>query len=169
MALKEEHDLAVQKKAILLTLEILASINFTNDNSTIDFKPKSGSFICPSSIKENVEHLTGSKQKKSRQIDSSDRVLNSITTTSDCELLLSLKSTSTNNIYPNNICLSQKTDSYISIDEFLNFTSTYDFGDCDAKSQWVLFTRSGLDSMLDDIIGQSENCFVEGADLLDCH
>lgn len=171
VALKEEHDLVVQKKAIRLTKELLASISFTDDNmQDLDFKLNSEPVnSLPSIIDGNIENCSGSMQKKSRQIDSSDRILNSITTSSDCELLPSLKSFNNSNIYPNYICLRQKTDVYLKINDFLNFTSTYDFNDCEAKTQWVISTRSGLDSMLDDIIGQSQNCFIEGADLLDCH
>lgn len=118
---------------------------------------------------ESIDNCSVSMKKKSRQLDSADRILSSITTSSDCELLPSLKTFNNSNIYPNDICLHQKTDVYIKIDEFFNFTSIYDFNDCDTKTLWVISTRSGLDSMLDDIIGQSQNCFIEGADLLDCH
>ncbi|XP_060871065.1 uncharacterized protein LOC132945364 [Metopolophium dirhodum] len=171
VALKEEHDLVVQKKAICLTKELLASISSTDDNmQDLNFKLKSEPVnILHNIIDGSIENCSGSMQKKSRQIDSAYRILNSITTLSDCELLPSLKSFNNSNIYPNDICLRQKTDVYLKIADFLNFTSTYDFNDCDAKTQWVISTRSGLDSMLDDIIGQSQNCFIEGADLLDCH
>lgn len=134
-----------------------------------EFNLKSKSIDSSSSIDENLENCDGSNHKKSRKIDSADRILNSITTANDCELLPSLKSGNNTSIYPNDVCLRQKTDAYILIHDFLNFTSTYDFNDCDAKTQWVISTRSGLDSMLDDIISQSQNCCVEGADILDCH
>lgn len=170
LALKEEHDLVVQKKAICLTKELLTSINSTNNMCNLNFKPISEQEIFLHNIIDgSIENGFGSKEKKSRHIDSSDRILNSITTTSDCELLPSLKSFNHSNIYPNDICLHQKTDDYLKINDFLNFTYKYDFNECDAKTQWVISTRSGLDSMLDDIIGQSQNCFIEGADLLDCH
>jgi len=168
--LKEEHDLVVQKKAICLTKELLTSINSTNNMCNLNFKPISEQEIFLHNIIDgSIENGFGSKEKKSRHVDSSDRILNSITTTSDCELLPSLKSFNHSNIYPNDICLHQKTDDYLKINDFLNFTYKYDFNECDAKTQWVISTRSGLDSMLDDIIGQSQNCFIEGADLLDCH
>lgn len=140
-----------------------------NNLTEYEFNLKCKSINGPSRIEENLENCNGSKQKKSRQVDSADRILNSITTTNDSELLPSLKSVYNSNIYPHNVCLRQKTDVYLSINDFLNFISTYDFNDCDAKTQWVIFTRSGLDSMLDDIISQSQNCFIEGSDLLDCH
>jgi len=160
----------VQKKAICLTKELLFSISSTNNLCELNFKLKSEPVNCLYNIFDgSVNNYSGSKQKKSRQIDSTDRVLNSITTTSDCELLPSLKCFNNSNIYPNNICLRQKTDVYLEINNFLKFTHTYDFNECDAKTQWVISTRSGLDSMLDDIIGQSKHCFIEGADLLDCH
>lgn len=159
----------VQKRAIYLTKELLRFINSTNNMTKYEFDLKSKSIDFSSNIDEHLENCNDSKNKKLRQIDSADRILNSITTTSDCELLPSLKSGNTSNIYPNDVCLRQKTDAYISINDFLNFTSTYDFDDCDTKTQWVIITRSGLDSMLDDIISQSQNCCIEGADLLDCH
>lgn len=118
---------------------------------------------------DNLENCSDLKQKKMRQIDSTDRIINSITITNDCELLTSLKSINSSNIYPSDVSLHKKTESYISYEDFLNFTSTYNFNYCDAKTQWVKFTRSGLDSMLDDIIDQSKNCFIEGADLVDCY
>lgn len=120
-------------------------------------------------MNDNLENCVGSIHKKSRHVDSEDRILNSITTISDCELLPSLKSANSSNIYPSDICLQQKTDDYTSVSEFLKFTSTYDFEECEAKTQWVISTRSGLNSMLDDIISQSQNCFIEGADVIDCH
>lgn len=159
----------VQKKAIHLTKELLASIKSIDNCSDFDFKPNSSSLHAENFINGCLEKSAGSKRKKSRQVDSSDRILNSITTTNDCELLPSLKSVNNGNIYPNNICLRQKTDVYISVNDFLHFTSTYNFNDCDIKTQWVISTRSGLDSMLDDIISQSQNCFIDGADGLDCH
>jgi len=163
--------LVVQKKAIRLTKELLTLISSIDDNmQNLNVKHKNKPVNCLHNvIDENIENCSGSIKKKSRQFDSSDRILNSITTSSDCELLSSIKSFNNSNIYPNDICLRQKTDVYIKIDDFLNFTSVYDFNDCDTKTQWVISTRSGLDSMLDDIIGQSQNCFIEGADLLDCH
>jgi len=159
----------VQKKAIYLTKEFLASINSSNNIPYHELKLKSTSSNCSNSVNEKLENCMGSIQKKSRHVDSEDRILNSITTISDCELLPSLKSFNKSNIYPSEICLRQKTDDYISINEFLKFTSTYDFEECGTKTQWVISTRSGLNSMLDDIIGQSKNCFIEGADLIDCH
>lgn len=161
VALKEEHDLVVQKKAICLTKKILFSVNST------DFKQMSVN--CLNSIDIVLENSSGHQMKKSRQIDSANRVLSSITTSNDCELLSNLKIEHHNSIYPYATCLRLKSDVYISTAEFLNFTSTYDFDNCDAKTQWVISTRSGLNSMLDDIIGQSLNCFIDGADLLDCH
>lgn len=161
--------MVVQKKAICLTKELLGSIRSTDYNiQDLKFKSVPENSL-HNIIDGSVENCSGSMHKKSRQIDSADRILNSITTSSDCELLPSLKSFSDSNIYPNDICLRQKTDVYLDINDFFNFTSTYDFNDCDAKAQWILSTRSGLDSMLDDIIGQSLNSFIEGADLLDCH
>ncbi|KAL5244226.1 hypothetical protein ACI65C_011636 [Semiaphis heraclei] len=171
VALKEEHDLVVQKKAICLTKELLALISSINDNlQDLNVKLKSKPVNSLHNITdESIENCSGSIKKKSRQLDSADRILSSITTSSDCELLPSLKTFNNSNIYPNDICLRQKTDVYIKIDDFLNFTSIYNFNDCDTKTQWVISTRSGLDSMLDDIIGQSQHCFIEGADLLDCY
>ncbi|XP_015374038.1 PREDICTED: uncharacterized protein LOC107168980 [Diuraphis noxia] len=171
VALKEEHDLVVQKKAICLAKELIATINSIDDNmQDLNVKLKRKPVNCLHNIiDESIENCSGSINKKSRQLDSADRILSSITISSDSELLPSLKSFNNSNIYPNNICLRQKTDIYIKIDDFLNFTSIYDFNDCDTKTQWVISTRSGLDSMLDDIIDQSQNCFIEGADLLDCH
>ncbi|XP_025191469.1 uncharacterized protein LOC112591762 [Melanaphis sacchari] len=170
LALKEEHDLVVQKKAIYLTKRLLTSIKSNNNICDLNFKTKSEPGNCLHNIIDgSIDNSFSSKQKKPRQIDSSDRILNSITTTSDCELLPNLKSFNYSNIYPNDICLRQKTDDYLKIDDFLNFTYTYDFNECDAKTQWIISTRSGLDSMLNDIIDQSQNSFIEGADLLDCH
>lgn len=163
--MKEEHDLAVQKRAILLVKKLFVFINSADNTPAVDLKSNSESLPCQNSIDENLENCT----KRLRQIDSSDRILNSITTASDCELLPNLKSDNSNNIYPTDVFLHQKTESFVPIQDFVNFVSTYDFDDYDAKAQWVLSTRSGLDSMLDDIIGQSQNCIVEGADLLDCH
>lgn len=159
----------VQKKAIQLTKELLVSINAINSLPNIDFQVNNKPIICLKSSDNNLENFTDLKQKKMRQIDSTDRVINSITVINDCELLPSLKSINSSNIYPNDISLQQKTDLYISYEDFLNFTSTYNFNDCDTKTQWVKFTRSGLDSMLEDIINQSKNCFIEGADLIDCY
>lgn len=162
--------MVVQKKAICLTKELLASISSTDNNlQDLNFKLKSEPVNSLHNIIDgSIGNCSVSIQKKSRQIDSADRILNSITTLSDCELLPSLKSFNNSNIYPNDIFLRQKTNVYLKINDFLNFTSSYDFNDCDAKTQWVISTRSGLDSMLDDIIGQSQNSFIEGADLLDC-
>jgi len=159
----------VQKKAIHLTKGLLVSIKSINNSLDFYFKPNTVLPNRQNSIDEHLENSTGSKQKKSRHVDSSDIILNSITATNDCELLPSLQSVNSSNIYPNGICLQRKTDVYVSINDFLRFTSTYNFNDCDARKQWVISTRSGLDSMLDDIIGQSRNCFVDGADGLDCH
>lgn len=159
----------VQKKAINLTKKLLNIIKSTNNLSDIDFKLKTRSINCQKNSDGNLQISIDLKQKRMRQIDSADRILNSITITNDCELLPSLKSANNSNIYSNDTCLHQKTDLYISYDDFLNFTNTYNFNDCDAKTQWVIFTRSGLDSMLDDIIDQSKNCFIEGADLIDCY
>lgn len=163
--------MVVQKKAICLTKELLALISSINDNlQDLNVKLKSKPVNSLHNITdESIENCSGSIKKKSRQLDSADRILSSITTSSDCELLPSLKTFNNSNIYPNDICLRQKTDVYIKIDDLLNFTSIYNFNDCDTKTQWVISTRSGLDSMLDDIIGQSQHCFIEGADLLDCY
>jgi hypothetical protein len=163
VALKEEHDLVVQKKAICLTKKILFSVNST------DFKLMNKSVNCLNSMDVVLENSTDHKIKKSRQVDSANRVLSSITTSNDCELLSNLKIEHHNSIYPDETCIRLKSDIYISTAEFLNFTSTYDFDNCDTKTQWVISTRSGLNSMLDDIIDQSLNCFIDGADLLDCH
>ncbi|XP_060838951.1 uncharacterized protein LOC132920516 [Rhopalosiphum padi] len=169
IALKEEYDLVVQKKAINVTKELLTYISSTHNMYGLNLKLKLEPENCLHNIIDgSVENGFGSKQKKLRQVDSSNRILNSITTTNDCELLPSLKSFNLCSIYPNDICLRQKTDDYLKINDFCNFTCHYDFNECDAKTQWVISTRSGLDSMLDDIIGQSQNCFIEGADLLDC-
>lgn len=169
MALNEEHDLIVQKKAIHLTQKLLVSIESINNSFNFE-SPKTVLPNCQYSIiNECSENSVSSERKKFRQVDSSNRILDSIATTNDRELLPSLKSANSSSIYPNSVHLQQKTDAYISIDEFLHFTSVYDFNNCDARTQWVMFTRSGLDSMLDDIIGQSQNCFVEGANSLDCH
>lgn len=163
VALKEEHDLVVQKKAIGLTKKILDFVNFS------DFKLMNVAVNWLSNIDIVSENSSGPEHKKSRQIDSADRVLSSITTSNDCELLSNLKIDHHSSIYPHATCLRLKSDAYISIEEFFNFTSTYDFDNCDAKTRWIISTRSGLDSMLDDVIGQSHNCFIDGADLLDCH
>lgn len=167
IALKEDYDLMVQKKAICLTKELLSLISSSNI-SDVEFQLKNESINSLSSVKDDSESFSCPKEKKMRQIDSTDIVLNSITTMCDSELLSSLKFTSSN-IYPKDVNLHQKTDIYISADDFLSFVSVYDFNDYDAKKQWVLHTRSGLDSMLDDIISQSQNCFIEGADIIDCH
>lgn len=164
VALKEEHDLVVQKKAVNLTKKILDSVNTTDFNHVTN-EPVN----CSNSIDIVIQNDIGPKLKKSRHIDSADRVLSSISTSDDCELLSNLKIDHNDSIYPYGTCLRLKTDVYVSIEEFLNFTSTYDFDSCDAQTKWVISTRSGLDSMLDDIIGQSLNCFIDGAELLDCH
>lgn len=135
----------------------------------LSFKPKNESLGHLYNRNENLKNYTDIIQKKSRYVDSANRILNSITTINDCELLHSLKSTNSSNIYPSDVYLCQKTDVYISVNDFLDFTSTYNFDDCNSKTQWIISTRSGLNSMLDDIIGQSQNCFIEGADLIDCH
>lgn len=150
-----------------MTKELLSSLNSLN--SVPNSEPKITSVSCTNPENDSVVDNTCSKHKKIRQVDSADRILNSITTANDCELLPSLKFANSSNIYPSNVCLRQKTDVYISVKDFIHFTSSYNFNDCDIKTQWVISTRSGLDSMLDDIISQSQNCFVEGADSLDCH
>lgn len=167
--MKEEYDLVVQKKAICLTKELLDFMKSSKDMVNVKIQPKNEVVNSSDRLNDESVNCSGSEKKKSRKIDSVDRVLNSISTTCDSELLPSLKYDNLNNIYPYEICLNQKTDDYISFNEFLNFTSTYNFNDCDVKKQWVISTRSGLDSMLDDIIDQSQNCFIEGADLIDCH
>lgn len=152
-----------------MTKELLVFINSANNMLDISFKPKSRSLDHLYNINDNFENYTDVIQKKSRHVDSANRILNSITKINDCELLPSLKSTNISNVYPNDICLCQKTDVYTSINDFLDFTSTYNFDDCNSKTQWIISTRCGLNSMLDDIISQSQNCFIEGADLIDCH
>lgn len=169
IALKEEHDLVVQKKAISLSKYLLDFKDSSSKMFDVDYKFKNELVNCCNKTDQDFENFTGPKLKKFKQTDSEEKVLNSITTTNDCELLLSLKCTNANNIYSHDICLHQKTYSYISVNDFLKFTETYDFKECFAKSEWVISTRSGLSSMLDDIIGQLQNCCVEGADLLDCH
>lgn len=148
---------------------MLSSISSSNNKSDIVFKLNCESLNHLSCGNEAQKNCNDYKQKKSRQIDSSDRIINSITSTCDGELLPSLKSANSSNIYPTDICINKKTDVYTSLNDFLNFTSTYDFNDCDVKTHWIIYTRSGLDSMLDDIIHQSQNTFVEGANHLDCH
>lgn len=146
---------------------MLSFINSSNKSDIIKLHFKSLNHL--SYVDDAQNNCTDNKQKKSRQIDSSDRIINSITSTNDCELLPSLKSANSSNIYPIDMCINKKTDVYLSLNDFLDFTSTYDYSDCDVKKQWVIFTRSGLNSMLDDIIHQSQNTFVDGADHLDCH
>lgn len=172
--MKEEHDLAVQKKAICITEKLLSSIssinmnNTTMPNSEMEVDSELENYLDNININENKEEIEeGPEIKKSRQIDSATRVLDILSVTKDCELLSSLKTANVSNIYPNDV--TEKSSAYISINDFLLFTSTYNFNECNAKTKWVISTRSGLDSMLNDIIGYSTNCFVEGADLLDCY
>ncbi|VVC25046.1 Hypothetical protein CINCED_3A021537 [Cinara cedri] len=173
VALKEEHDLAVQKKAIYITKELLSYISSTNmyrSMSDLNMEVGIESENCVNNINENEDDSeTNSEIKKSRQIDSTTRVLNTLSVTSDCELLCSLKNANRSNIYPDDVSLVEKSAVYISVDDFLSYTDSYNFNDCCAKTEWVISTRSGLDSMLSDIIGYSTNSFVEGADLLDCY
>ncbi|XP_050538472.1 uncharacterized protein LOC126903935 [Daktulosphaira vitifoliae] len=164
-ALNDECDLEVQKSAICISKKLLNSSIFISNTK----QP-----IYNNSIQHNQEdHKTNSlyfnKVKKVRQFDSSDRVLNSISCSCDNELLPILKNSSNGNIYPQEFSLRLKTDDYISPNQFFDFISAYDFDNYNTKKQWLIDTRSGLNSMLDDVIGQSHNIFIEGADLLDCY
>ncbi|XP_050419640.1 uncharacterized protein LOC126832762 [Adelges cooleyi] len=167
MALNDECDLEVQNSAVGLTRKLLISPSSDPNVSQSNKNDPARQFY--QTDDDNNDINSSVQCKKSRHTDSSDRVLNSITTSCDGELLSSLKCASNRNIYPSDVCLRTKTDVYILPDKFLDFAYTYDFENYTARKKWIIYTRSGLNSMLDDIIGQSNNCFVEGADLLDCY
>lgn len=171
----EENDLVVQKKAICITKELLSYINSNN--------------LCISSMPDQVKELltandlgnfeTGInkgivcgkdlERKRARLVDSSIHVIDILSASKDYELLPDLRNHGRTQIYPKDWAFAWQYANYITVKEFWLHTSTYNFNECNAKTEWVKFTRSGLDSMLNDIIGYSTNCFVDGADLLDCY
>lgn len=109
------------------------------------------------------------ERKRARHIDSSTHVIEVLSETKDCELLPELKNTERTYIYPEDWTFVWQYAHYISVKDFWLYINIYDFNECDEKTEWFKSTRSGLDSMLNDIIGYSTNCFVDGADLLDCY